>query len=79
MGEGERVPKLEEVFELARGSSIHFNIEVKAPHDLETRERYDFKECIRKVHELVCRFEIQETSYVSSFDHDILEELERLN
>lgn len=79
MGEGERMPKLEEVFKLTSGTLIQLNIEVKAPHDRETRALYNFRECTRKVHELVVRFGIQDKCYVSSFDNDVLAELESLN
>lgn len=56
MGEGEKVPKLEEFLTLICPDGkpkLFANIEVKAPHDLETRERYNFLEAIRKVHSLI--------------------------
>ncbi len=42
MGEGERVPTLDEFLSLT-ANRLYLNIEVKAPHDLKTRELYDFK------------------------------------
>lgn len=77
MGEGECAPTLEEFFGLT-ANRLYLNIEVKAPHDPVTRERYDFKLAIEKVHALIGKHGITECC-VSSFDHELLAELSRLN
>ena len=78
IGDGESVPTLEEVFVLTANHRLYLNIEVKAPHDLATRERYDYKLAIEKVQTLIGKHGIRECC-VSSFDHDLLGELSRLN
>lgn len=77
LGEGESAPTLEEFFALT-ANRLYLNIEVKAPHDPITRERYNYKLAIEKVHALIGKHGIRECC-VSSFDHDLLGELTRLN
>lgn len=43
------------------------------------RERYNYKESIAKVHALATKYKLQGQCCVSSFNHEILEELEYLN
>ncbi len=78
-GQSEILPTLEDLLEIA-ANRVFLNIEVKAPHDREKRELYDYKESIRRVHGLIKKYNVfSENVCVSSFDHDILEELETLN
>ena len=55
------------------------NIEVKAPHDDDVKTRYDYKLCIKKVYEHIQRYDVMSHCIISSFDEDVLQELERLN
>lgn len=77
-GEGQTVALLEDVIRVA-GKKQFINLEVKTPQDPRQRERYQYKECIRLVHELVMMHGIQRDCCVSSFNHELLAELERLN
>lgn len=56
-GEGERVPILEHLIQLA-GKKMYINFEVKVPQDPHQRERYNYQESINLVHELVVKYEI---------------------
>ena len=58
---------------------MYINIEVKAPHEPQIRERYDYRESIRLVHMHIVNYDLEGHCCVSSFDHDILEELDNLN
>ena len=69
---------LKDVIRVA-GKKQFINLEVKTPQDSRQRERYQYKECIRLVHELVMMHGIQRDCCVSSFNHELLAELERLN
>lgn len=55
------------------------NIEVKAPYHENVKSKYNFKKCIEKVYETIRRFGAENHCMISSFDGDILYELEKLN
>ncbi|CDW84767.1 glycerophosphoryl diester phosphodiesterase [Stylonychia lemnae] len=78
VGDGYRVPTLAQVFDLINKQML-VNIEVKAPHEDEVKAKYDFKKCISQVYELIKNYDAFTHYTVSSFDGDILSELEALN
>jgi len=78
MGDGYRVPTLAEVFNLIN-KQIMVNIEVKAPHNDDVKGKYDYKLCIRKVFDLIISNNAMSHYVISSFDPDVLLELDRLN
>lgn len=49
MGEGEKVPTLEELLRLV-SKKMYINLEVKAPKDPKVRIHYNYKGSITKVH-----------------------------
>lgn len=55
------------------------NIEVKAPYNEDVKCKYNFKKCIGQVYEAIMNFGAENHCMISSFDSDILGELERLN
>eukprot|EP00347_Sterkiella_histriomuscorum_P002298 403368694 len=84
-GHTHQVPTLTSVIDLIasqnqtkRGSLI-MNIEVKAPHNRDIKVNYDYIRSIQKVYEAIRSFQAENHCMVSSFDSDILAELERLN
>ena len=74
MGEGYCIPTLEQLIAFI-DKRTYINIEVKAPHDLRVREKYDFKTSVAKVYELIQKYDIEKHCGVSSFDHDVLAEI----
>lgn len=78
VGDGYRVPTLAQVFDLIDKRML-LNIEVKAPHEDEVKAKYDIKLCISKVYELIRNYDAFNHYMVSSFDSDVLSELEALN
>ena len=55
------------------------NIEVKVPHEDHAKSFYDFKKAISLVHKTIIASGLESNCCVSSFDSDILEELDSLN
>jgi hypothetical protein len=49
MGEGEKVPTLEELLQLV-SKKLYINLEVKAPNNPNVKIHYNYQESIRKVH-----------------------------
>ena len=78
MGEGEKVPTLLEVINLVN-KSLMINIEVKAPHDPHIKKHYDYKKAITMVHETIVKSSLENHCCVSSFDSDVLEQLDLIN
>lgn len=58
---------------------LMMNIEVKAPHEDQVKCNYNYKRTIRKVHETIVNSGIENHCCVSSFDSDVLAELDLLN
>ena len=55
------------------------NIEVKAPYTDSVKARYNFQKSAAKVYDLIRRFCAENHCMVSSFDADVLAEIDRLN
>jgi len=36
--------------------NLYINIEIKAPHDTTIRMLYNYKECVRLVHDLIMKY-----------------------
>jgi glycerophosphoryl diester phosphodiesterase len=58
--------------------TLYINIEVKTPYSKEIKTRYDYKNTISMIYELIRKYEIGAQCCVSSFDPDLLEELDSL-
>jgi glycerophosphoryl diester phosphodiesterase len=76
-GEGQKIPKLEEVFELFQGN-VFVNIEMKGPRSAHHKNRYDCALLADLVYKLVNKYNMHEKFLVSSFSSDILTEVERV-
>lgn len=78
MGEGQRIPTLDQLLAYV-DKRMFMNIEVKTPFNREVKLAYNYKQCVNLVHNLIAKYQIEEKCWVSSFDHDVLAELEHLN
>ncbi|TNV76407.1 hypothetical protein FGO68_gene13413 [Halteria grandinella] len=76
-GEGNKIPTLEEVFKLF-DKQVFINIELKGPRTAEFKKRYDCALAAQLVSDLVHQYEYHGRFLVSSFNADILEEIERM-
>lgn len=57
---------------------IYINIEVKTPFDQAVNQRYDFKKTIAMVYDVIREYGIADHCCISSFDQDLLEEMDNL-
>lgn len=55
------------------------NIELKVPRDVTIKSNYRYKECAKKLHELIYQHDIADFCMVQSFDYDILKEFEKVD
>ncbi len=74
IGEGERMPTLEALFELcANNRDISLNIEMKAPMSDVQASRYDHKRAAHIVCNLVNKYRVAAQTMISSFGNHVLE------
>jgi len=57
---------------------LFINIEVKTPYCNLIKPQYDYKRAIAKIYELIINYDLQNYCCVSSFDGNLLEELDEL-
>lgn len=76
-GEGNKIPTLEEVFTLFKGK-VFINLEMKGPRSDEHKPRYSCELAAKLVYELVDKHNYHGRFLVSSFNADILVEVERM-
>lgn len=76
-GEGNRLPTLEQVFQLF-DTKVFINIELKGPRSDEFKLRYDCALAAQLVSELVHKYNYHGRFLVSSFNSDILQEIEKM-
>lgn len=55
------------------------NLEVKTPADPEVKQNYRWKKCLNMLHDLIQSSGMAEYCLISSFDHQALREMERIN
>jgi len=55
------------------------NLEVKVPHNPKFKKNYRWKESMSRLHALIQDYGIAEQCMVQSFDHEALQEMERIN
>lgn len=48
------------------------NLEVKVPYDKDVKAKYRWKECLKKLHDLIQKYQIAEHCMIQSFDHEAL-------
>jgi hypothetical protein len=58
---------------------IFANLEVKCPNDKSVKSIYRWKKCMAILHDLIQSTRMAEYCLVSSFDHEVLREMEILN
>lgn len=58
---------------------MFINIELKVPINEQAKRMYRYQDCARIVHELVHTHDMIDNVLVSSFDRDILREIENHN
>lgn len=78
VGEGERVPTLDQVFELVK-RQIFINIEIKTPYTEIIRKKYDYKSSLNKVYSMIRHYGMQRTCCISSFDRELIKDALDLN
>ena len=73
IGEGERMPTLEELLkEATTNSNMLLNIELKAPADERVAARYDHKLAAKIVCDMVYRYQMVHQIMISSFNKHVL-------
>jgi len=76
-GEGQKIPSLEQVFALFQGK-VFVNVEMKGPRTESLKPRYSCEKAANLVYELVEKYNYHGRFLVSSFNSDILREVERM-
>jgi glycerophosphoryl diester phosphodiesterase len=76
-GDGNKIPTLEQVFELFKGQ-VFINIEMKGPRADALKPRYDCTLAAALVYELVDKHNYHGRFLISSFNSDILKAVEAM-
>lgn len=78
IGEGERIPTLQDVIALYKDEQMLLNIELKGPSDPAFKPRYDFNLAAELVHEMIMENGIAHLVMISSFQADIRSAVHRV-
>ena len=57
---------------------MYINIEVKTPYNADIKSKYNYLNSIQAVYRLICQYELFDSCCVSSFDRDVINEIQRL-
>ena len=76
-GEGQKIPTLEQVFALFQGK-VFVNVEMKGPRTDSLKPRYSCELAANLVYQLVEKYNYHGKFLVSSFNSDILTEVEKM-
>ena len=78
IGEGESIPKLEEVLALCQSHKrVLINIELKGPASEDQANQYDFDLAARKVVKLIDKYDVGSQTMISSFRSRIIKSILR--
>eukprot|EP00347_Sterkiella_histriomuscorum_P006964 403350767 len=79
MGLGERIPTLSQLLTFSKQNNVFINIELKVPRAESALNAYRYKDCARIAHDLIQSHEMTDQVLFSSFNRDILQEIEMNN